>query len=261
DGSLRQGHPGLAEVGRVLRLGAQGAGLPARVPARRVRRVAPAAADGHRAVQHGRARFQQRGALMRKLIAALLLLSVACAHAPRRSPALDAAAERRRLLELPPAILHKEARELMARGDWEAARLRLELYLAQAPDNAAAHFDAGWVAERLLDPKSAADLYSRALARDPAHVGAALNLARLQRNSQRRGRTWAPSPSGIATTPPRSKPTSARRRSTRRAGRSIWRAPGRWKASASREKRAPSTRRCSPSTRTRTTRSMARRWR
>ena len=101
---------------------------------------------------------------MRKLIAALLLL-------------------RRRLLELPPAILHKEARELMARGDWEAARLRLELYLAQAPDNAAAHFDAGWVAERLLDPKSAADLYSRALARDPAHVGAALNLARLQRNS------------------------------------------------------------------------------
>ena len=120
---------------------------------------------------------------MRKLIAALLLLSVACAHAPPRSPALDAAAERRRLLELPPAILHKEARELMARGDWEAARLRLELYLAQAPDNAAAHFDAGWVAERLLDPKSAADLYSRALARDPAHVGAALNLARLQRNS------------------------------------------------------------------------------
>ena len=120
---------------------------------------------------------------MRKLIAALLLLSGACAHAPRRSPALDAAAERRRLLELPPAILHKEARELMARGDWEAARLRLELYLAQAPDNAAAHFDAGWVAERLLDPKSAADLYSRALARDPAHVGAALNLARLQRNS------------------------------------------------------------------------------
>jgi len=79
---------------------------------------------------------------MRKLVVALLL-SFACAHAPRPSPALDAAAERRRLLELPPAILHKEARELMARGDWEAARVRLELYLAKAPDSAAAHFDAG----------------------------------------------------------------------------------------------------------------------
>ena len=120
---------------------------------------------------------------MRKLVAALLLVSVACAHAPRPSPALGAAAERRRLLDLPPAILHKEARELMARGDWEAARVRLELYLAKAPDSAAAYFDAGWVAERLLDPKSAADLYSRALTRDPAHVGAALNLARLLRDS------------------------------------------------------------------------------
>jgi len=79
---------------------------------------------------------------MRKLVVALLLL-VACAHAPRPTPAVDAAAERRRLLELPPAILHKEARELMARGDWEAARVRLELYLAKAPDSAAAHFDAG----------------------------------------------------------------------------------------------------------------------
>jgi len=66
------------------------------------------AADGHRAVQHGRARLHRRGALMRKLVVALLLL-VACAHAPRPTPAVDAAAERRRLLELPPAILHKEA--------------------------------------------------------------------------------------------------------------------------------------------------------
>jgi tetratricopeptide (TPR) repeat protein len=112
--------------------------------------------------------------------AAVLLSAVACAHAPQRAtPVVDRAAERRRLLELPAAILHKEARELMARGNWEAARVRLEAYLTKVPEHANALFDAGWIAERLGDPKEASDLYTRALASDPAHVVAALNLARL----------------------------------------------------------------------------------
>jgi Flp pilus assembly protein TadD len=119
---------------------------------------------------------------MRSLVILSLALAAACAHAPPKALPPDAAAERRRLLELPAAILHKEARELMARGEWEAASVRLEAYLTKAPESAAAWADAGWVAERLADPKSAADLYGRALARDPAQVGAALNLARLSQD-------------------------------------------------------------------------------
>ena len=118
---------------------------------------------------------------MRKSAILLLALAAACAHAPPVARPV-AAAERRRLFELPPSILHKEARELMARGEWEAARARLDAYLTKAPENAAAWADAGWVAERLGDPKRAADLYGRALARDPAEVGAAINLARLSRD-------------------------------------------------------------------------------
>lgn len=111
---------------------------------------------------------------------AILIAAAACAHAPQRPPPLDAAAERQRLLDLPPAILYKEARELMANGRWEAARARLEPYLTRMPDSAAALFDAGWVAERLGEGRSAAELYARALVIDPGQVGAALNLARLQ---------------------------------------------------------------------------------
>jgi tetratricopeptide (TPR) repeat protein len=110
----------------------------------------------------------------------ILIAAVACAHAPQRTPSLDPAAERQRLLELPPAILYKEARELMANGRWEAARARLEPYLTRVPDSAAALFDAGWVAEQVGDGRSAAELYARVLAIHPGHVGAALNLARLQ---------------------------------------------------------------------------------
>jgi tetratricopeptide (TPR) repeat protein len=118
--------------------------------------------------------------MMRKLTA-VLLAAIACAHGPaKQSKAIDAEAERRRLFELPPVILHKEARELMARGEFDAARARLEAYLVKAPDHAPALFDAGWVAERLGDRRSAADLYARALSRDPGNAGAAINLARLK---------------------------------------------------------------------------------
>ena len=123
---------------------------------------------------------------MRSLAILILALAAACAHAPAKAPVPDAAAERRRLLEMPAAILHKEARELMARGDWEAARVRLEAYLTKAPENAAAWSDAGWVAERLGDPGSAADLYGRALSLDGGQVGAALNLARLAQDDPAR---------------------------------------------------------------------------
>src|SRR6202171_4249841 len=112
--------------------------------------------------------------------AAILIAAVACAHAPQKFPSLDAAAERQRLLELPPAALYKEARELMANGRWEAARARLEACLTRMPDSAAALFDAGWVEEQLGDGRSAAELYARALAIQPGHVGAARRLSRLQ---------------------------------------------------------------------------------
>ena len=121
---------------------------------------------------------------MRKL-AILSILLAACAHAPPKAPSPDPKAERQRLLELPPTILHKEARELMARGDWDAARARLEAYLAKAPENAEAWFEAGWLTERQGDAKGAAGLYGRALAREPGNVPAALNLARLTQDDPR----------------------------------------------------------------------------
>jgi len=120
---------------------------------------------------------------MRKLMAALLA-AVACSHAPpRETRAMETEAERQRLFELPAAILHKEARELMARADWEGARARLDAYLTKAPDEVSALFDAGWVAERLGNARAAADLYAGALKQDPGNAGAAVNLARLQPTS------------------------------------------------------------------------------
>jgi tetratricopeptide (TPR) repeat protein len=120
---------------------------------------------------------------MRKL-AALLLACCACAHAPRQPQPIahDAAAERRRLFEMPAAILHKEARELMAQGKWEPAEARLLAYLSKEPGNAKGLFDAGWVEERLGDPKQAIGFYRQALASQPGHASAALNLARLLRD-------------------------------------------------------------------------------
>jgi len=56
-------------------------------------------------------------------IAALLLVCAACAHGGQKPQpaARDAASERQRLFELPAGILHAEARESMAAGDWAAA--------------------------------------------------------------------------------------------------------------------------------------------
>ncbi|HYS07850.1 MAG TPA: tetratricopeptide repeat protein [Myxococcales bacterium] len=123
---------------------------------------------------------------MRRLAMALLGLVVACAHAPSKVPPPDPTAERRRLLELPATILHKEARELMARGQWDAARARLDAFLTKAPESAEGWFDAGWLAERMGDPQAAADLYDKALGQDPANVPAALNLARLGSDDPRK---------------------------------------------------------------------------
>jgi len=120
---------------------------------------------------------------MRKL-SILLVISVACAHqAPVKQAPVVAkpvkAAPPPRLIDVPPAILYKESRELMAKGDWDAAKARIDAYLAREPKSAAALFDAGWVSEKRGDPKAAADDYRRALDAEPAHVGAALNLTRL----------------------------------------------------------------------------------
>ena len=90
-----------------------------------------------------------------------------------------------RLFELPPAILYKESRELMAKGDWDGAQARIDAYLAREPKNAAALFDAGWLSEKRGDPKTAADRYRKALDVDAGHVGAAINLTRLYREQDR----------------------------------------------------------------------------
>ena len=86
-----------------------------------------------------------------------------------------------KLIELPPAVAYKEARESMAAGDFPAARKKLEAYLAREPKSAPAWFDSGWVAEQLGDPRAAAADYQKALDREPGHLGAALNLIRLDR--------------------------------------------------------------------------------
>src|SRR5205085_3754748 len=62
---------------------------------------------------------------------------------------------------------------------WEGAEARFDAFLAKQPDHPAALFDAAWVEEQLGDASAAAELYTRALAADPGHVGAAVNLARL----------------------------------------------------------------------------------
>lgn len=125
---------------------------------------------------------------MRALVPPLIALC-ACAHAQKAAPvAAQAAAVRPpapQIVEVPPAVLYKEARESMARGDWDTARQRLQDYLKREPKNAAALFDAGWIAEKRGEPKDAGGLYARALQADPAHAGAALNLARLLRLEER----------------------------------------------------------------------------
>jgi tetratricopeptide (TPR) repeat protein len=114
------------------------------------------------------------------------LLVAACAHqAPVQQAPLAAPPAPVRLVDLPPAILYKESRELMAKGDWDGAKARIDAYLVKEPQSAAALFDAGWVSEKLGDPKAAADDYRRALDADPSHVGAALNLTRLYRAQDR----------------------------------------------------------------------------
>ena len=112
-----------------------------------------------------------------------LMFAVACASAPVKKaeapkPA-GPAAPPVKLVELPPAVMYKEARELMARGDLDGARAKLDAYLGREPKSAAGLFDAGWIAEKQGDTKAAPDYYARALKQEPAHLGAALNLSRL----------------------------------------------------------------------------------
>lgn len=116
---------------------------------------------------------------MKRSIPGALLLACACAHSRPAPVASRPAGPAQRLLEVPPAVIYKEARELMARSEWDAAKVRLDAYLAREPKNPAAQFDAGYLAEKRGDQAAAQDAYRRALRLDPGHVGAALNLARL----------------------------------------------------------------------------------
>ena len=130
---------------------------------------------------------QKTPCLRASVVGFCLLAAAGCAHNPPVKPAAQAAAAPAvkaappRLIDVPPAILYKESRELMAKGDWDGARERVDAYLKREPRSAAALFDAGWIAEKKNDPKAAQDFYKRALENEPAHVGAALNLARLLR--------------------------------------------------------------------------------
>src|SRR5256885_11706641 len=106
---------------------------------------------------------------MKKL--ALLALAVACAHAPP-PPKTEARTQpkpgpRPQLIDVPPAILYKESRELMAQEKWDAAKERVDAYLKKEPKSAAALFDAGWLSEKRRDPKTAKDDYEKALASEP----------------------------------------------------------------------------------------------
>jgi len=115
----------------------------------------------------------------------LLIAAVAaCVHAPpaksvAQAPAPAAKAAAPKLVDVPPALLYKESRELMAQGRWDEAKDRVDAYLKKEPKSAAALFDLGFISERLNDPKAARADYEKALANEPSHLGAALNLARL----------------------------------------------------------------------------------
>lgn len=100
-------------------------------------------------------------------------------------PAAQAAPPPMKVIELPPAVTYKEAREAMAAGDFEAARQKLDVYLGREPKSSAAWFDAGWVAEKQGDLKAAALGYQKALELQPAHMGAALNLIRIERGQDK----------------------------------------------------------------------------
>ena len=116
--------------------------------------------------------------------AIFLVLCAACAHEQVKQAVAPVAGQRKRaprLLDVPAGVVHKEALELMAKGDWEGAADKLEDFLEREPKNAAGLFESGWVAERQLDLAAAEGFYQRALAVDPGHAGAALNLARLWR--------------------------------------------------------------------------------
>src|ERR1700761_6155133 len=114
---------------------------------------------------------------MRRLLLTLAVL--ACAHAPEApTPAPQPAAPVP--VEIPAAERYRQARDSMQQGQWDVAQQKLDVYLAKKPKSAAGWFDAGWVSERRGDAKSAQADYRKVLELEPAHLGAALNLARLQ---------------------------------------------------------------------------------
>jgi tetratricopeptide (TPR) repeat protein len=125
---------------------------------------------------------------MRKL-SLLFAIACACAHAPEQKAPVAAQPAARpppmRLIDVPPAILYKESRELMAVGNWDAASERVDAYLKREPKSAAAWFDAGFICEKRGDPKAAQDYYRHSLENEPSHVGSALNLARLLREQDK----------------------------------------------------------------------------
>jgi tetratricopeptide (TPR) repeat protein len=117
---------------------------------------------------------------MRKLLA-VLLACVASAFAAKAQPGPvvkepPAPAQK---LEPPAAEIYRTARQRMEQRKWDEAAAQFDAYLAREPGDAAALFDAGFVAAQRGDAKGAADFYQRLLAREPSHLAAALNLTLL----------------------------------------------------------------------------------
>ena len=121
-------------------------------------------------------------------IVSLAAAALACAPQaivkPVAAPAAVAAAKP---VETPAEGLHQRALDSLASRDWPAAASSLEALLAREPKNAAAWFEAGWVAEQRQELDRAAADYKKALELVPGHLGAAINLARVYRLWERFG--------------------------------------------------------------------------
>ena len=128
---------------------------------------------------------------MTSRMAALSLVVGACARQAVRPdaaavPAASAVESPRPAAPQPvagpsPAELRARSRAALSAHDFAKAGAALEQYLRLEPRDTSALFEAGWIAERLGDPERARRDYAATLGADPAHVGAALNLARLLR--------------------------------------------------------------------------------
>ncbi|MGB7022836.1 MAG: tetratricopeptide repeat protein [Candidatus Acidiferrales bacterium] len=114
-------------------------------------------------------------------IAAAILLLVIFAAAPRTANSQSRQNSRRRAIAASPQEqalydLLVQAKAAADKNDYVTAAADYEKYLAQKPDDAAAHFDLGYVYTAQKEKKKAIAEYRKAIALDPKMVQAYLNL-------------------------------------------------------------------------------------